>query len=305
MAYKKIITQLQRQSPVLMGILNVTPDSFSDGGSYARPQQAVRRAMEMIEAGASIIDIGGESSRPGAKPVSVAEELRRVVPVIQALRKKIDARPKTRAKNQAKKNIPHSHISPLVPPLISIDTYKPVIAAVALRLGADIVNDITGLRDPAMRQVVNQEKCPVILMHMLGDPQTMQSHPRYKNVVTDISRYFRDQIKLAEKSGIQPEQIILDPGIGFGKTVQHNFNILAGVSKFKQTFPQHLFLIGASRKSFIGALTGATTEDRLPGTLAAHLTAVKGGADILRVHDVIEHAQALQLHTALEQSCVQ
>jgi len=256
----------------LMAILNVTPDSFSDGGRYNTVRAAVRQAKQMITAGADSIDIGGESSRPGAATVSVAEELRRVVPVIKALRK----------------------ISTIP---ISIDTYKPEVAAVALQLGATMVNDISGLRDPLMRQVVAQAKCDVVIMHMLGTPGTMQKHPRYKNVVRDIKKFFQAQIKLALQAGIKPNKIILDPGIGFGKTIQHNLNILNNLNTFVTLgYP---VLIGASRKSFIGKLTGAEVQDRLPGTLAAHLIAVQNGATILRVHDVVEHVQALSIYRHL------
>lgn len=266
MAYKKIISEIKRNSPVLMGVLNVTPDSFSDGGRHFNPTIAIKQAKLMVKQGAFIIDVGGESSRPGSKPVSITEELRRVVPVIKTLSKQV---------------------------LISIDTYKPAVAAVALKLGAKIVNDISGLRDPLMRKVVAQEQCPVILMHMLGEPSQMQNRPRYKDVVQDIKQFFRDQINLATTSGINRKQIIIDPGIGFGKTVHHNFEILNNIKSF--TTLNLPILIGASRKSFIGKLTGAAVEDRLPGTLAAHLRAVQQGADILRVHDVAEHQQALRV----------
>lgn len=264
-------------SPILMGILNVTPDSFSDGGHFTNTRSAVKHAEAMISAGATIIDIGGESSRPGAKAISVVQELQRVVPVIKALVKK----PRTWK--------------------ISIDTYKPEVAAIALALGVDMVNDISGLRDPLMRKVVAQAQCPVILMHMSGTPGTMQKHPRYKNVVAEIITFFKKQIDLAKRSGIKPSNIILDPGIGFGKTVQHNLKILRNLKKIKRAFPKHQLLIGASRKSFIGKLTGTETkaDNRLAGTLAVHLWAAQQGANILRVHDVAEHMQALMLQRSL------
>lgn len=277
-----------------MGIVNVTPDSFSDGGKFTNTRLAVKHAEEMIQAGATIIDIGGESSRPGAKAITVLEELRRVVPVIKALvkRKRLVTLPLWR---------------------ISIDTYKPEVAAIALELGVDIVNDISGLRDPLMRKVVTQAQCPVVLMHMpayakategkLGTPQNIhKSIPQYKNVVEDIITYFKQQIQLAKTDGIKTTNIILDPGIGFGKTVQHNLEILQNLKNIKQAFPKHTILIGASRKSFIGKLTKVETavEDRLPGTLAVHLWAAQHGADILRVHDVAEHAQALSMQHVLQ-----
>lgn len=265
-------------SPILMGILNVTPDSFSDGGKFIHTRHAIKHAEAMISAGATIIDVGGESSRPGAKAISIVEELQRVVPVIKALVKK----------QRTWK--------------ISIDTYKPEVAAIALALGVDIVNDISGLRDPLMRQVVAQAQCPVVVMHMLGTPGTMQKHPRYKNIVADIISFFKIQIDVVKGSGIKPSNIILDPGIGFGKTVQHNLEILQNLKKIKRAFPKHQLLIGASRKSFIGKLTGTEikTDDRLAGTLAVHLWAAEQGADILRVHDVAEHAQALTIQHLLQ-----
>lgn len=273
--------------PLLMGVVNVTPDSFSDGGKYTQTRTAVTHALKLISQGASIIDIGGESSRPGAKPVPALKELQRVVPVIKSLVKRRNA---------------ESQISRQSPWQISIDTYKPEVAAIALELGVDIVNDISGLRDPLMRKIIAKTHCEVVLMHMLGEPGTMQKNPRYNDVVTDIIYYFKRQIQTAKKDGIAPTQIILDPGIGFGKTVAHNIEILRNIKKIKQAFPKHHLLIGASRKSFIGKLTNvAGANDRLPGTLAAHLFAAHQGADILRVHDVIEHAQALTMFRTLFQ----
>ncbi|MDP3970084.1 MAG: dihydropteroate synthase [bacterium] len=274
MTAKQIIKKIQTNSPLIMGILNVTPDSFSDGGKFTSTQAAVKQALTMIKQGAMIIDIGGESSRPGAKPVNVALELSRIVPVIKSLRKKSDI-------------------------LISIDTYKPEVAAVALQIGANIVNDISGLRDPLMIKVIATENCPVVLMHMQGTPGDMQKNPRYKNVVKDISKFFKKQINFAKKAGIDPTQIILDPGIGFGKTLQHNLDILDNIDAFKKTFPNHLLLVGASRKSFIQKISGTDTADRLPGTLASHFLALQQGADILRVHDVAEHNQLIKMHQAI------
>ncbi len=256
----------------LLGILNVTPDSFSDGGLFLSPAAAVRQALRLIAEGADAIDIGGESSRPGAKPVPAAEELRRVIPVIKALRKK------TRQP-------------------ISIDTYKPMVAAAALAAGANVINDITGLRDPAMLKLVARARCQVILMHMQGLPGTMQRRPHYHDVVQDISKFFHKQLTAAERAGVKRSRIILDTGIGFGKTVQHNLTILKRLNEFK------LFglpiMIGASRKSFIGKLTSVPTNQRLAGTLAAHLIAVQNGASWLRVHDVSAHRQALTIATKL------
>lgn len=253
------------QTVQLMAILNLTPDSFSDGGKYRSTTQAVQAALRMIEEGARVIDIGGESSRPGAKPVSVATELKRVLPVITALRKKTTTP-------------------------ISIDTYKPVVAKAALDAGATWVNDIDGLCNPEMRQLVATRHCPVIMMHR-------RAKPRYHDVVLDIKKFFRQQIKLALATGIKRQKIILDPGIGFGKTVEHNLEILIRLGEFKTLgYP---ILIGASRKSFIGKLTGAEVQDRLPGTLATHAIAVANGATWLRVHDVAAHQQYLTIDRKL------
>ncbi|MBI2415457.1 MAG: dihydropteroate synthase [Candidatus Kerfeldbacteria bacterium] len=255
---------MSKHLPQLMAILNVTPDSFSDGGRYRTVKQAVCQAKHFISEGANLIDIGGESSRPGAQPVSVVEELRRVIPIIEQIRNFSD--------------IP-----------LSIDTYKPVVAAVALRYGVNMVNDITGLRDPLMRQVVAQAHCQVVIMHMQGRPGTMLRQPRYNNVVLDIKKFFQQQVRLAQQAGIKKNDIILDPGIGFGKTVKHNLEILKNLQQFSSL--RLPLLIGASRKSFIGKLTGADVQDRLAGTLAAHWLAVHNDASIVRVHDVAAHKQ--------------
>ncbi|MBI5178218.1 MAG: dihydropteroate synthase [Nitrospinae bacterium] len=252
--------------PLIMGVLNVTPDSFSDGGRYAATRGAVARALEMEREGANILDIGGESSRPGAAPVTTDEELRRVVPVIAGVRKK--------------SSIP-----------ISIDTAKADVAHAALEAGADIINDITGFINSAMVAVAARHKAAVIVMHMQGSPRTMQKGPRYKNVVAEVSSFLRKQAATLEKSGVR--RIILDPGIGFGKTVEHNLALLKNLPRLKKLgYP---VMVGASRKSFIGALTGAGVDDRLPGTLAAHLWAVSQGAAIVRAHDVAAHRQALEI----------
>ncbi len=256
----------------LMGIVNVTPDSFSDGGKFTTTKAAMLHGLQLANEGAAVLDIGGESSRPGAKPVSLQQELKRVIPVIANLHKK------TR-----------------VP--LSIDTYKPEVANQAIAAGASWVNDITGLRNPAMRAVVAKSQATVVIMHMLGEPQTMQHQPRYKNVISDIQKFFQQQIKLALAAGIKSNKIILDPGIGFGKTVAHNLTILNHVEAF--TTLGYPVLIGASRKSFIGKLTGADVADRLPGTLAAHTVATLHGASWLRVHDVAAHQQVLTLNRKL------
>ncbi len=256
--------------PYLMGIVNVTPDSFSDGGKFNTTKAAVAHAKQLIAEGADCLDIGGESTRPGAPAVNVKEELKRTIPVIKAIRK-------------------FSNIS------ISIDTSKPLVAAAAIAAGASIVNDVTGLANADMRKLVAATGCQVIIMHMLGTPRTMQKQPRYKNVIKDIQVFFKDRIAFAKKAGIKKTQIILDPGIGFGKTVEHNVTLLNNIEAFtKFGYP---VLVGASRKSFIGKLTGAEVEDRLPGTLAAHLIAMEHGATWLRVHDVKEHQQFFKIYS--------
>jgi len=254
---------------LIVGILNVTPDSFSDGGRFLSPDAAVERALAMEREGADIIDVGGESSRPGAEPVPVEEELRRVLPVLERLRGKL--------------RIP-----------ISIDTTKAEVAEVALRAGASIVNDISALRfDPAMAPVVAEFGAGLVLMHMLGTPKTMQQDPHYEDVVTEVRDFLAERALYAQSQGIPREAIAVDPGVGFGKTVEHNLEILRRLSELAELgFP---VLVGPSRKSFIGAVLGLPVEERLEGTLAACAVAVVRGADILRVHDVREVRRAADL----------
>lgn len=252
-----------------MGILNITPDSFSDGGKFFSPDQAFRRALEMIEEGADIIDVGGESSRPGAQPLAVEEEINRVIPVIKELNKKIS-----------------------VP--ISIDTYKAKVAEAAISCGATIVNDITALQsDPDMAKVISQNKVKVILMHRQGTPQNMQENPMYQNVVEEIKSFFSSRIKYAQSQGIASENIILDPGIGFGKRLEHNLEILRRLSEFKKlAFP---LCLGASRKSFIGQILDLPVEERREGSLAVAVWGVICGVSILRVHDVQSTVRAVRV----------
>lgn len=255
------LQQVVRERTVVMGVLNVTPDSFYDGGRYAERESAVRRALQMVEEGADIIDIGGESTRPGSQPVSEEEELRRVLPVIEAVRARVD-----------------------VP--ISIDTTKSRVAQRALQAGACMVNDISGLGfDPRMAEVVAQAGALCCLMHIQGTPQTMQKNPHYDDVVHDISAYFAERLALAERAGIPRQNIWLDPGIGFGKTVEHNLQILRRLREF--TVFGLPILIGTSRKSFIGKVLGdLPPEDRLEGTAATVAVAILNGANAVRVHDV-------------------
>jgi dihydropteroate synthase len=257
-----------------MGIVNVTPDSFSDGGTLPSVEAAVSRGLLLVHQGAEILDIGGESSRPGATAVPLDEELHRVLPVVEELARQTS-----------------------VP--LSIDTYKAETARVCLAAGARIVNDIAGLAgDPAMPEVVRQNRAGVILMHMQGTPPTMQLQPHYENVVDDIHRYFEDRLQVLAGLGIAREQVVLDPGIGFGKTSDHNLELLARLEEFQQL--GRPLCLGVSRKGFIGKLNKRPVHQRLPGSLAAALYGMsRGTVDILRVHDVAETCDAVQVFEAI------
>lgn len=259
----------------IMGILNVTPDSFSDGGLYFSKSEAVRKAQEMIEAGADIIDIGGESTRPGSEPVSPEEETARTIPVIEALAR--DSR---------------------VP--VSIDTYKADVARRALEAGASIVNDISGMRfDPEMPGVVSRYKVPVVIMHVRGTPKDMQSNPVYEALIPEIMDYLRVSIRLALKFGIAEDRIIIDPGIGFGKTFDHNLEIIKNLREFSGLGKP--LLIGPSRKAFIGSiLGGAPASERLEGTASAVAISIFNGANIIRVHDVREMVRVARVADAIK-----
>jgi len=248
------------QRTCIMGILNVTPDSFSAGAVYKDTVGALKRAEDMVSLGADIIDVGGESSRPGAAAVEEKEEIERVVPVIKAIKRSLK-----------------------VP--VSIDTCKSEVARAALKAGADIVNDITALRgDEGMARAAAEFNAAVILMHMKGTPRTMQKAPVYDDVVEEIYSYLSESASLAEGAGVAPEKIIIDPGIGFGKTLEHNIEILRALKRFREL--KKPVLVGTSRKSFIGALTGKGVDERIFGDLAIFTLAIRNGADILRVHDV-------------------
>ena len=263
---------LARRTAV-MGVLNVTPDSFYDGGRHFDTGQATADGLAMAQAGADIIDVGGESSRPGAQPVSEADELARVIPVIQSLRRQCD--------------LP-----------ISIDSYKAPVARAALDAGADIVNDISALSfDPAMAPLVAQEKVPVVLMHMRGTPRTMQADPRYPDVVREVRDFLAERLYDAMDAGIDADDIVLDPGIGFGKTIEHNIQLLRGLPVLA-ALGQPL-LVGVSRKAFIGKILGLAADQRLEGSLAAAVAAVLNGANIIRVHDVAETCRAVRVADAL------
>ncbi|HEY7713626.1 MAG TPA: dihydropteroate synthase [Candidatus Binatia bacterium] len=258
---------------LVMGILNVTPDSFFDGGRRGSSAVAIADGLRMTADGADIVDIGGESTRPGARPVTEQEELARVLPVVRGLRREV-----------------------AVP--ISVDTYKSSVARAALDAGADIVNDISALRfDPAMTLLVAAEKVPVVLMHMRGTPQTMQAEPRYADVTREVRDFLAAQLYETMDAGVAPEAIVLDPGIGFGKTLEHNLQILRTLPVLA-ALGQPL-LVGASRKAFIGKILNLEAIDRLEGSLAAAVAAVLGGANIVRVHDVAETVRAVRLADAL------
>jgi dihydropteroate synthase len=261
--------------PVLMGVLNATPDSFSDGGDFLDPAVAVAHATAMLDEGARIIDVGGESTRPGSDPVQPEEEASRVVPVI---RKILAARPDA---------------------IVSIDTYRARTAGAALEAGAGIVNDVTALRgDPRMPELVADARCPVVLMHMLGEPKTMQHDPRYGDVVREVRDFLAARAEHAVAAGVKEENIILDPGIGFGKTLEHNLALLEHLDSLVELgFP---VLFGASRKSFIGKITRAEeAKERVFGTVAANVIACERGATFFRVHDVRANREALAVAMAV------
>ncbi len=257
----------------IIGILNVTPDSFSNGGLYHLPDRAIRRGEEMVEEGADLIDVGGESTRPGSLPISIDEELRRVIPVVKELVKKLK-----------------------VP--ISIDTYKAEVARRALDVGVHMVNDISGLRDKSnLAKVVAEFDGPVVIMHMQGTPGNMQDNPHYGSVVPEIISFLREAARRALLSGIKREKIIVDPGIGFGKRTKHNLEIIKNLREFRSlSLP---ILIGVSRKSLIGDVLGLPVEDRLEGTAAAVVCSIMGGAHILRVHDVMPMVRVARMVDAI------
>jgi len=259
---------------LVMGILNVTPDSFYDHGAFFSRDRALDHALRMIDEGADIIDVGGESTRPFSEPTPLAEELARILPVIEAVRK-------------------HSDVP------LSVDTYKAVVARAAIAAGADIINDISSLSfDPDMADVVAGSGVPVVLMHIKGTPRDMQKDPTYKDVVGEIREFFVERIAFAKSAGIDEENIVIDPGIGFGKQLQHNLTIIKELGRLKE-LGQPL-LIGTSMKSFIGRIMGTTAlEDRAEGTLASVAMSVWNGADIVRVHDVARTRRVITFMEAL------
>ncbi len=268
---KKTITLGKRT--LLMGVLNVTPDSFSEGGLYFDKEKAVAHGLRMVEEGADFIDIGGESTRPGSKPLGLEEELRRVIPVIESLAKEVD-----------------------VP--ISIDTYKSTVAERAIKAGAEMINDISGLHfDPDLGQVAAKEDIPLILMHIRGTPETMQKEIHYDSLFSEILQYLKDSIQRAESAGVDPQQIIIDPGIGFGKTLEDNLLIIKNLSEFRVLGKP--ILLGTSRKSFIGKILNAEVDERLEGTLSSIAICVLNGAHIIRCHDVLQAKKAIAVADAI------
>ena len=263
---------LRLSRPAVMGVLNVTPDSFSDGGRFAVADAAVRHALRMADEGAAIIDIGGESTRPGAEPVNEQEELDRVVPVIDAIRRELD--------------IP-----------ISVDTSKPAVMRAAADAGADMINDVYALRgEGALETAVDLQK-PVCLMHMQGEPRTMQNEPKYTDVVADVTQFLAQRVQQCIAAGVAGDLIIIDPGFGFGKTPAHNIELLANLRQLLDVGPP--VLIGVSRKATLGAITGRDVRSRLAASLAAAVLAANAGASIVRVHDVAETVDALRVATTI------
>ncbi|HXF01103.1 MAG TPA: dihydropteroate synthase [Solirubrobacterales bacterium] len=261
----------------LMGIVNVTPDSFSDGGRFLEPDRAIQHGRRLADEGADLLDLGGESTRPGAGAVSAAEELDRVGPVLQGL------------------------LGPertLAGVAISIDTSKLAVAEVALDLGAQIVNDVTALRsEPELGALCAERDSGLVLMHMQGTPRTMQESPRYDDVVDDVKAFLAERIEFATSQGVAEERIWVDPGIGFGKTVDHNLELLRRLGELEEL--GRPIVVGASRKSFLGELTGREVGERLGGTVASNVLALRAGADVFRVHDVAELRQALDVAEAI------
>ncbi|MEZ2721920.1 dihydropteroate synthase [Paenalcaligenes hominis] len=261
------------ERPLLMGILNITPDSFSDGNQYLQTETAIAHAKQLIADGADILDIGAESTRPGAQPVALDEELRRLLPVIEALHEL---------------NVP-----------LSIDTFKPEVMQAVLAAGADMINDIAGFQNPASIAAVAASDCGLCVMHMQGEPRTMQTNPHYSDVKTEVRDFLQHRVQALVQAGVQPERIMLDPGLGFGKTAAHNYTLLRDLEQIQiDSYP---WLIGLSRKSMIGHVVHKGPQQRVAGSIAGMLAAVARGAAVVRVHDVAESADALKVWQAVEQ----
>ena len=259
----------------VMGILNVTPDSFSDGGRYNTVEIALARAREMVADGAAFIDVGGESTRPGATPVSIEEELARVCPVVEAIARDLDV-------------------------VVSVDTSSPQVMAEVVKLGAGMINDVRALQRDGAPEVVARAEVPVCVMHIQGEPDTMQDDPRYRNVRREVSSFLTERMRVIEKAGVRPDNIILDPGFGFGKSPQHNLQLLASLEHLQLL--GHPMLVGMSRKSMLGHITGRDVSERLPASLAAATISAMKGASIIRVHDVRETVDAVKVVTAMEEA---
>lgn len=259
----------------VMGVLNVTPDSFSDGGQFNRPEAAILRARQMVADGAAFIDVGGESTRPGASPVSVQEELDRVCPVVEAIARELDV-------------------------VVSIDTSAPEVMAEAAHLGAGLINDVRALQREGAPEVVAKAGIPVCIMHIQGEPDSMQERPEYRNVRREVSEFLSERMRVAEHAGVRPENILLDPGFGFGKTLEHNLQLLASMEQLQ--ILGHPLLVGISRKSMLGAITGREVNERLPASLAAATISAMKGASIIRVHDVRETVDAVKVVMAMKEA---
>lgn len=265
--------RLSLASPVVMGILNVTPDSFSDGGKFSSFELACKHADEMVAQGAKIIDIGGESTRPGAAEVSLADELARVIPLVSYVAKHHDV-------------------------WISVDTSKPEVMRQAVNAGAHLINDVRALMEPGALETAAQLNVPICLMHMQGEPRSMQSAPEYQDVIVDVAEFLTERIQACLDAGIPREHLLIDPGFGFGKTLEHNYELLAKLDTFAQF--ELPILIGLSRKSMIGNLLGRPTSERLAGSLAGAMIAAQKGAHIIRVHDVPETIDMLKVLQATQ-----
>ena len=259
----------------VMGILNITPDSFSDGGQFNRPEAALARARQMVSDGAAFIDVGGESTRPGASPVSLQEELDRVCPVVEAITAELDV-------------------------VVSVDTSAPEVMAQTAKLGAGLINDVRALQRKGAAEVVAKAAVPVCIMHIQGEPDTMQDRPDYRNVRRDVSSFLTERMRVAGRAGVRPVTLLLDPGWGFGKSLVHNLQLLATMEQFQLL--GHPLLVGISRKSMLGQITGRDVSERLPASLAAATISAMKGASIIRVHDVRETVDAVKVVTAMREA---
>lgn len=259
----------------VMGILNVTPDSFSDGGRFNQVDAALARAREMADDGAVFVDVGGESTRPGATPVSLEEELARVCPVVEAIARELDV-------------------------IVSVDTSSPQVMAEVAKLGAGMINDVRALQREGAPEAAARADVPVCVMHIQGEPDTMQDDPRYRNVRREVSSFLTERMRVIEKAGVRPDNIILDPGFGFGKSPRHNLQLLASLEQLQLL--GHPVLVGLSRKSMLGHITGREVGERLPASLAAATISAMKGASVIRVHDVRETVDAIKVVMAMEEA---